>query len=166
MPKKPKTQPKKQLKKKQKDEPRPVSILSSKSYWVGLTVAMVVFGLALGIVSNVNPAAIAMMLGAVVAVIAFAGYLKFTKSAIRMKYKVTFIFAGVSIIGFLIWVATIYLIRIGNLEGLIVAPVGEGFFAITSLIICLVLGAFIGDLIGRSRIVQERLLIPPKAESQ
>ena len=166
MPKNRKTQPKKQLKKKQKDEPKPVSILSSKYYWIGLTAAMVVFGLALGVTMNINPAAIGMMLGAVVAVIAFAVYLKFQPSSLKTRYKATFIFAGASIFGFLIWAAITSIIRISDLGEQVVAPIGEGFFAITSLIICLVLGAFIGDLIGKSQRVQEHLQIPPKVDAE
>jgi len=84
-------------------------------------------------------------------VIGFAFYIGFKPSESYNK-RSTFIFVGVSIVGFSIWAvmvlsfnATGFLMQISSL-------IGIDFFAITSLIICLVLGAFIGDLIGKNRV--------------
>lgn len=155
MPKIPKAQPKKQPKTKQqikqKTQPKPISLTSRKSYWIILTVFMVVFGSVYGYMMNVSAAAIGIILASVVVVISFAGYIKFKPSTMKATIRATFIFAGASIIGFLIWVATILLTSAVGVEPQIAKSIGNGFFAITSLIICLISGGFIGELIGKNK---------------
>jgi ABC-type antimicrobial peptide transport system permease subunit len=55
-----------------------------------------------------------------------------------------------SIIGFSIWAVTVLLLNANGLLNQIVDTVGNTFFSVTSLIICLVIGAFIGDLLARN----------------
>ncbi len=52
----PKTQPKKTKPKKTKfkDQPKPVSLLKSKTYWIALTLIMVVFTFAYGFLMNIS----------------------------------------------------------------------------------------------------------------
>ena len=151
MPKTSKTQPKKQLKTKNKVQSKPVSITSRKSYWIFLTIAMVLFGVFFGYSENVAVAAIGIMLASVLAVIAFAWYLKFKPSPLKATLRATFIFVGASVIGFLIWVVMILIIGATKVQPQIANSIGDGFFIVTSFIICLISGGFIGDLIGKNK---------------
>lgn len=149
----PKTQSKKSKPKKKqlKTQPEPVSITSSKLYWLALAVAMVVFGSAYGLAMKAALAAIALLVACVLFVIGFAYYIKFSPSTLKKSERATFLFAGASIIGFLIWVAVVLLSDVTGLWLQIAATIGDNFFAIASLIICLVSGAFIGDLVGKNK---------------
>jgi len=166
MPKKPKTLPKKQPKTKQKVEEKTVNLASRKSYWVVLTIFMVFFGLFLGYTMNVSVSATGLMLGSVLAVIGFVFYLNFSSSPLKKSKRAMLIFAGLSIIGFLIWVAVVFLSDAAGFGPQITNSVGEGFFAITSLIICLLLGAFVGDLLGKVKWVQEQLGVFPEQKQK
>jgi len=82
-------------------------------------------------------------------VIGFAFYIGF-KPYPTDKKRVVLIAIGASIIGFSIWAVTVLALNVAGLLVQILNPVGDVFFSITSLIICLILGAFIGDLIGKN----------------
>ena len=154
MPKnRPKTQSKKSKPKKNqpKTQTKAVSITSSKLYWLVLATAMVVFGSAYGLAMKAALAAIALLVACVLVVIGFAYYLKFTPSTLKKTERATFLLAGASIVGFLIWVAVVLLSDATGLWLQIAATMGDNFFAITTLIICLVSGAFIGDLVGKNK---------------
>ncbi len=151
MPKKPKPQPKKPLKTKQKIESKPVTITSRKSYWIVITVFMVVFGIFYGYSTKVAVTAIAIMIASVLSVIAFAYYLRFEPSTVKTKTRAIYLFVGASIIGFLIWFAVILLIKAVGFEPQIANSIGDEFFLITSFVIFLAFGAFIGDLIGKNK---------------
>jgi hypothetical protein len=151
MPKTPKARRKIQPKTKHKPQPAPVSITARKSYWIVLTASMVVFGTVYGYLMNVAAAAIGILLATVLSLIGFSGYLKFKPSTMPATKRATFIFAGASIIGFLIWVAIVLSLNATGFEPQITSSIGNGFFAITSLIICLTAGAFIGDVIGKNK---------------
>ena len=58
---------------------------------------------------------------------------------------------GASIIGFCIWAAIALLLIATSLMPQVVNVIGSSFFAITSLIICLTIGAFIGELLGKNK---------------
>jgi len=148
----PKTPPKKiKLKTKNKAQPKPVSITSSKAYWITLTLAMVVFGSVYGYIMKVAVAAIGLLLASVLFIIGLAFYLKFKPSTLKNSSRATFIFGGASIIGFLIWAAVVLLLDATGIWVEIAASIGDNFFAITSLIICLISGAILGDLIGNNK---------------
>ncbi len=148
----PKNQPKKaKLKNKKQPPPKPVSITSSKTYWITLTVTMVVFGAAYGYIMKVAVAAIGLLLATVLVLIGFSFYLKFKPSTLSKSSRATFLFGGASIIGFLIWVAVVLLSSATGFWVQIADSIGDNFFAITSLIICLTSGAFIGDQIGNNK---------------
>jgi cation transport ATPase len=153
MPKTPKTQPKKQLKTKakQKVQPKPVSITSRKSYWIALTLTMVVFGIFSGYTNRMAVAAIGLLIGSVLMLTGFAFYLNFYPSTLKATQRALYLFVGASIIGFSIWAVIVLLLNATSLMPHIVTDVGNSFFAITTLIICLISGAFIGDLIGKNK---------------
>jgi hypothetical protein len=159
MPKKPNTYPKphskgqrKPLPKKTKPKAQPekVSILKSKYYWVTLTMIILVFTIVLGYLMQISLLTELLMLGTIFSVIGFAFYMGF-KSSQSYNKRATFIFVGASIIGFGIWAVMVLSFNATGLTAQVSSSIGVDFFAITSLIICLVLGAFIGDLIGKNR---------------
>jgi len=153
MPKTPKTYPhsKKPQKTKQKPKAQPkVSLLKSKYYWIALTATILVFILAYGYLTQISVAKELLMLGSILSVLSFAFYLGFRASAGYNK-RATFIYAGAAIIGFSIWALMIFAFNATVVMSQIADSIGVDFFAITSFIICMVLGAFIGELIGKNR---------------
>ena len=148
----PKTQPKKTRPKKNqpKAQPKPVSLLTRKSYWITLTLIMLVFTFAYGYVMQISVEKEALILGSIFSVIGFAFSIGFKPSANYNK-RATFIFVGASIVGFSIWAVMVLSFNATGIILQIENSIGSDFFAITSLIICLTLGAFIGDLIGKNR---------------
>jgi predicted neutral ceramidase superfamily lipid hydrolase len=159
MPKKAKTYPKHHLKvqrkttqkkAKPKAQPEKVSILKSKYYWATLTLIIFVTIIALGVSLQISLGKEAFMLGTIFSVIGFAFYVGF-KSSERYSKRATFFFVGASVIGFSIWALMVLSFNATGLTAQIADSIGVDFFAITSLVICLVLGALIGDLIGKNR---------------
>ena len=90
-----------------------------------------------------------MILGSVLVMIGFAFYIGFKPSSLTATKRASFIFVGASVIGFCIWAAMVLSLNATGLQSQIANSIGDRFFAVTSLIICLILGAFIGDLIGK-----------------
>jgi hypothetical protein len=151
MPKTSKTKPKIQPKNKRKNKPEPISITSRKEYWIVLTLSMVIFGAGYGYLMKVPIPAIVMLLATVISVIVFAFYIKFKPSTLPSTSRATYFFVGASVIGFGIWALVVLSINAAGLWIPIASVIGEEFFAITSLIIFLILGAFIGDWISKNR---------------
>lgn len=152
MPKKAKTYPKNKTKKTQrKAQLKPVSITTRKSYWVTLTFSIIVLVFALGYFESMSTENIAMMLATVLMLIGFVFYLRFTPSYSTVNKRATFIFVGASIIGFCIWAAAVLSLNATILHPQVAAAISDSFFATTSLIICLISGAFIGDLIDKNK---------------
>lgn len=164
MPKPSKIKRKSKVKPKAKQKSKAIEapgITTSKTYWMALVGIMVVFVSVLGVVSGLGLAQIAALDVTIAVVIAFLGYLRVTPSTLSLSKRATFNFAGASIIGFGIWaVLTLYGNSSGTLLQLVQALGSEQFFIVTSLITCLSLGAFAGELIGQNRAVQERLFPP------
>jgi hypothetical protein len=159
MPKKQKTYPKSnsksqrknKLKEKQaKAHPKPVSIFKSKYYWITLAVTILVFTFALGNIIQLSREKELLLLGSVLSVIGLAFYIGY-KSSVNYDKRATFFFVGASIIGFGIWALIVLSLNATEILIQISSSVGDSFFVITSLTICLVLGAFIGDFIGKNR---------------
>jgi hypothetical protein len=159
MPKKPKTysktnsksQQKNKLNKKQtKAQLKPVSIFKSKYYWITVAVTILVFTFALAYVTHISEEKELLILGSVLSVIGLAFYIGY-KTSENYDKRATFLFAGASIIGFSIWVLIVLSLTASEVLIQILNSVGDSFFVITSLTICLVLGAFIGDFIGKNR---------------
>jgi len=137
---KPKTQP-----------PKTVSITSSKLYWITLTVVMVVLGAFEGYQMKISLSGIGMLLASVIAIIGLAYYIKFYPSTLDNRNRAAFVFLGALLIGFATWAGVVLLLGALGEWSPLVGPVGVYFFAITSLIVCMTLGAATGDLIGKKR---------------
>ena len=156
LPSMPKTYPKTPQKKNKlknkrvKDQPKPFSIFKSKYYWLTITVVILVFAVAMGFFIKISLGSELLILGSILSIIAFAFYLGF-KSPEGYSKRATFIFVGASIIGFSIWAVMVLSFNATGITQQISDAVGNALFAITSLIICLVFGAFIGDLLGKKR---------------
>jgi hypothetical protein len=148
----PKTYPKKTKPKKTKfkDQPKPVSLVKRKSYWITLTLFMLVFTIVFGYAMKISAEGEALILGTIFSIIAFAFYIGF-KPSIKYDKRATFMFVGASIVGFCIWAAMVLSLGAAGILLQIVNLVGTSFFSITSLTICLIAGAFIGDLIGKNK---------------
>ncbi len=143
-----KKQPKKT--KPKKPQPKPVSITTRKSYWATLTALTVVFASAYGYIINMPLESIVMMLATVLLLIGFACYIRFTPFTATANKRATFIFVGACVIGFSIWATMILILSTPMIRPPAASAIGN-FFVTTSLIICLISGAFIGDLIGKHR---------------
>lgn len=150
MPKTPsKPQPKKT--KPSKVQPKQASITQSKYYWLMLSIVMVVFGTVYGYMMKVAAAAIGLLVASVLVIIAFAFYINFKPSTLKASRRAMFIFVGAAVVGFCIWAAIVLLADATNFWSQIASSIGYNFFGITTLIICLMTGAFIGDLIGNNK---------------
>jgi hypothetical protein len=133
---------------KPKAQPETVSILKNKYYWLTLTAIILAFAIAFGYAMKISLGNELLMLGAVFSVLGFVFYVGF-KSPKSYDKRITFVFVGASIIGFSIWAAIVLAFNATGVTSQISSSIGVDLFAVTSLIICLVLGAFIGDLIGK-----------------
>ena len=111
---------------------------------------ILVFTIAFGYLMQISLGKELLMLGSIFSVIGFAFYIGFKPSENYNK-RATFFFAGASIVGFSIWAVMVLSLNVSGVLIQIANSIGDSFFAITSLIICLIVGAFIGDLIGKKR---------------
>ncbi len=147
----PKAQPKKNKKKKHlKDQPKQINLLKSKYYWVTVTAAILVFAVVVGFSVQISLGKELLILGSILSILGLAFYVGF-KSSEGYDKRATFFFVGASIVGFGIWAVMVLSFMATGVISLISSSVGVDLFAITSLIICLILGALIGDLIGKNR---------------
>ncbi len=160
MPKPQKTRPKAKLKSKRKEEPEPAGITTKKSYWLTLTVLLVVVTAVFGVVMGLDLLKTALLVVTVAVLIGCIGYVRLAPSKLSIGKRATFLFVGASIIGFGVWAAIVLVGgRFGVTEQMVNA-LGSQFFIVTSLVICLSAGALAGELIGRSKAVQIRLFNP------
>jgi hypothetical protein len=159
MPKKQKKYSKSNLKSQRKNklkethakaQQKPVSIFKSKYYWISLAATILVFTFALGYIIQMSEEKELLMLGSVLSVICLAFYIGY-KPSVNYDKRATFFFVGASIIGFGIWALIVLSLNELGVLIQISSSIGDSFFVITSLIICLVLGAFIGDFIGKNK---------------
>jgi hypothetical protein len=132
-----------------KTQPKTPSLLRNKYYWVFVALVLIVFTLVFGYLIQLSLGKEVLILGAILMVITFAFYMAFKPYPTDRK-RVILILIGISIIGFSIWAVTVFLLNTNGALVQIVKAVGDSFFSITSLIICLVIGAFIGDLIHKN----------------
>ena len=151
----PKTYPKAQSKKNKqkkhlKDQPKQINLLKSKYYWVTMTTAILVFAVVVGFLVQISLGKELLILGSILSILGLAFYVGF-KSSEGYDKRATFFFVGASIVGFGIWAVMVLSFMATGVKSLISSSVGVDLFAITSLIICLILGALIGDLIGKNR---------------
>jgi len=160
MPKPSKTQSKHKVKPKRKVEPEIPGITTKKAYWLVLGVLLAIVSAIFGLMNGLDELRMALLIAAVVVPIGCLGYVRVSPSSLSLLKRAMFLIAGASIIGFGIWAAiALALFRAGFNEQ-IAYVLGEQFFIVTSLVICLFVGAFIGELIGRNKAVQIRLFNP------
>ena len=154
-PSKPQTKPK--MSQKLKAKPEAPSITTKKSYWILVTLILAVTTAVTGITANLNAVQTSFLVAAIVALFGFIGFVRVEPSTLSIMKRAAFIFMGLSLIGFGIWAATTLILTRAGFIGGIVEALGVQIFITGSLGICLSVGALIGELIGRSRKVQERL---------
>jgi len=164
MPKPSKTKPKQKVKPKLKHkEPEVPGITTKKTYWITLTALLAVVSAVFGVVMGIGLLQTAVLVAAVVVLIGFIGFIRVSPSTLSISKRATFLFVGASVIGFGIWAAMVLISNSTGFTAQIESSLGDQFFAVTSLTICLTGGAFIGEVIGRNKSVQERLF-PPKMD--
>jgi hypothetical protein len=115
-----------------------------------MTTAILVFAVVVGFLVQISLGKELLILGSIVSILGLAFYVGF-KSSKGYDKRATFFFVGASIVGFGIWAVMVLSFMAAGVISLISSSVGVDLFAITSLIICLILGALIGDLIGKNR---------------
>ncbi len=146
-----KSKAKAKLKTKIEAQTETSSFTMKKSYWIMLSVVMAVAVSIAGFMFDISPLGIAVLLVPIVLSIGLVGYLRITPSSLVKTRRATFLFVGASFIGFGIWAAIILvLMYTGLLESIFV----DTFFIIPSLITFLIIGAFIGELLGRNKRVE------------
>jgi hypothetical protein len=158
MPKPVKTRPKQKNKPKPKAQAQAPSITTKKEYWIVLTAVLAVVTAVFGVTAGFSLARTALLIVTVVVVIGFVGLIRSGKSDLSLSKRATFIFAGASVIGFAIWAA----LTLSGAVTPLAVEAGEEFYAVSSLVTCLTLGAWIGELLGRSRWIQSRLFLNMK----
>jgi len=155
---KPKPVAKSKRRRKGKPELQQPSITATKTYWVALAVVFAAVSAVFGTAMDLSVTQSAVLVVTVVLLIGVIGFIRTTPSDLTLSKRATFIFAGASIIGFCIWAAIV-------LSGLITPLAqehGKVFIVVTSFTICLTVGAFIGELLGRSKKIQDRLFLGMK----
>ena len=144
----PKTQPKKA---KPKVEPKPVSITTSKFYWISLTTVIVIAVLGYGFLTGVAIQKIALIILTLLSVISLAWYIRVKPSTMTTKLRVTYMFMGAAVIGFCIWAVTVVVLGATGLGVQVSNSLGDRLFIVASQVIFFVIGAFIGDWVGINR---------------
>ncbi|MCL2642714.1 MAG: hypothetical protein FWD52_04305 [Candidatus Bathyarchaeota archaeon] len=158
MPKQSKSKSKAQTTKtKNKVQPEPLGITTSKWYWVMLTGVMVTVFSVVGYIMNLGIANTAVLLLTITLLIGLIGYVRITPSNLPVSKRATFLFIGASVIGFGAWAAIVLVAtNAGFIESIFVDP----FFIIPSVILCMIIGAFIGELLSKNSRIQALLFKP------
>jgi uncharacterized membrane protein len=101
---------------------------------------------------------LAVLMLSIILLIGLIGYVRLTPSNLSKSKRGTFLFIGVSIIGFSIWaIIMLILMNTGTIETIFD---GNAFYILPSLIICLTVGAFIGELMGKNSRIQQFFFKP------
>jgi hypothetical protein len=157
MPKPSKTRPKPKSKKQLKNEAEVPGITTRKSYWVVLAAVLAVVSAVFGLTMGLDALQVTVLVAAVVVPIGTIGYIKVSPSELALGKRATLLFMGVSVIGFGIWAAIVLVGGVFGVTAQMTNALGSQFFIVTSLAVCLAVGALAGELIGRSKAVQIRL---------
>lgn len=165
MPKQSKTKAKTNAKQKnlRKVEPEAPGITTKKSYWVMLTVLMVVVVSAAGFMVNLEALQIVVLAVTVMMLIGLIGYVSVTPSSLPKFKRAVFLTLGASIIGFSIWAIIMLVLIYTGVIAQLDNTTGATFYVIPSLVICIIGGAFIGELLGRNSRVQQLFFKPKDA---
>ena len=160
MPKPTKKKPKQKTKSKSRIEPEAPSITTKGSYWIAVGIVLAIASAFLALSMGLEVAQIAILVVTVLVPIGVWGYSRVTPSKLSISKRATFLFIGLSVIGFSIWATIVLVGGVYGITAQMMNTLGDQFFITTSLVICLSSGAFIGELIGRNKAVQERLFNP------
>lgn len=120
--------------------------------WIVFTIASIIIALITGIFSNIPLENTLTVITIILIANGFGIYIRLKPS--KSGNRAFFIFVGASILGFLLWAMVIMLM---NSTGISVSitrhsgQIGSYFAWIASIIICWIIGGFIGDVIGRRR---------------
>jgi len=149
----PKSQPKNYPKnsknqKKLNVNSEPVNITKSKFYWISLTVATVIVVLGYGIVASIALVQLGLILVTVLSVIGVAGYVRLKPSILTAKTRATYLFVGAAVIGYGIWAAMVLTLAVSGVGAQFSNVLGSQFFIVSTQIIFLALGAFIGEYLS------------------
>jgi hypothetical protein len=115
-------------------------------------IASVILALVTGFVSNIPIERTAIAVIMVILTFGFAYYIRVRPS--QSGNRIFFIAVGAFCIGFLFWFAVTLLILHSGLRWAILSATGDlgnDLTALLTLIICWILGGFVGDLIGKKR---------------
>jgi general stress protein CsbA len=86
-------------------------------------------------------------------VIGVAGYVRLKQSSLTAKTRVTYLFVGAAVIGYGIWAAMVLTLAATGL-GAKSDFLGSQLFIVTSQIIFIVIGAFIGEYLSTNSAFQ------------
>jgi hypothetical protein len=138
-----------------KTKPEPVNITKSKFYWISLTVITVVAVVVFGVFYGIALAPLGLILVTALSVIGLAGYARLKTSNLPLKTRATYLFVGAAVVGFSLWVALIIMLAVTGLGVQVQADLGgDQLFIITTQIIYLVVGAFIGEYLSTNNAFQ------------
>jgi len=152
-----KSNSKTQTKTKRKEQTKTPGITTKKWYWAILAgVILPIFSIA-GYMMKLSLSNIAILMLTIISLLGLIGYVRTTPSNLPTSKRATFLFVGASVIGFSIWAA---IVLIATNTDLIESLFVDTFLVIPSLIICLIVGAFIGELLGKNRRVQNFIFKP------
>jgi hypothetical protein len=151
------------LKHQRKNAPEVPGVTTKKSYWVILTVIMAFACSVAGYMLKLSLGNIAVLTVTIVLMICLTGYVRVEPSNLPVARRATFLFVGASVIGFGIWAIVVLVLGATGLMLQIGSMTGDQFFVLPSFITSLIVGAFIGELLGKNRKVQEFFFKPEEA---
>jgi hypothetical protein len=142
---------KSQTKTKPKSQPETLGLTTNKWYWIMLTVVMVAVFSVASYLLEFRLEQIVVLMFTIALLIGLIGYVRITPSKLSVSKRATFLFIGASVIGFGSWAIIIFVaITAGFIEGINV----ESFYVLPSFIISMIIGAFIGELLGKNSRIQ------------
>ena len=143
-----------QAKHRSKAKPEPVSITKSKFYWIGLIIVTVAAIVLIGIISGIIVQKLTMIMVTILLVLAFAWQVRVKQSTLSLKTRATYIFVGAAILGFGVWALFILTLAATGIGVSFANALGDQFLIITSQIIFIVIGGFIGEYLSANNTFQ------------
>ncbi len=156
-PSKTKAKTKTQLKAKRNTQPETLGITTKKSYWVMLSIVLVTVFSVVGYMMRLEIVEIAVLMIPIILIIGLIGYVRITPSNLSKSKRGTFLFVGASVIGFSIWAIPAFILMT---TGILDSMIENLFYVIPSLFICLIIGAFIGEFMGKNSRIQKFFFKP------